>query len=116
MRSKNSKPIDAREAAYLADVKQVGCVFCNRMVPTEAHHPTGCQGLHFNAISACDGCHNARVWNFGAMNELQAMNETRRRVDEFRETGVVTIRPHHSRQHSARTPSKIIPNPLTRTI
>jgi hypothetical protein len=104
MRTKNSRPLGPYEFAYLADVKSVPCVFCNAAAPTEAHHPKGCQGLHWNAISACTGCHNAHVWNFGAMNELEAMNETKRRVDEFRAPGSVTIEAHHSLQHGARAP------------
>lgn len=111
VRTKNSAPLTNSERAYLGDVKSVGCVFCNNPGPTEAHHPTGCQGMAWNCISACTGCHNARVWNFGAMNELAAMNETRRRVDEYRATGAVTIVAHHSRQHSTRTPSKILKHP-----
>ena len=106
MRSKNSAAITAIESAYLADVKRVPCVFCNASAPTEAHHPNGCQGLHLLAVSACPPCHSARVWTFGAMNELEASNETRRRVDELRATGRVTLREHHSRQHSARVPVK----------
>lgn len=80
MRTLNARPIDALEAEHLALVKQCGCVFCGRYVPTEAHHPKGFQGLHFCAISACPDCHTAHVWNFSGITEQEAMNETNRRV------------------------------------
>jgi hypothetical protein len=43
------------------------------------------------------------------MNELEAVNETRRRVDELQQTGRITIKPHTSRQNSTRTSDKIVP-------
>ena len=80
MRTKNARPIDALESAWLADVKSVPCVFCDDMPPVEAHHPRGCQGLHMMAIAACPSCHNARVWTFVSITEMEATNETIRRV------------------------------------
>jgi len=117
MRSKNSRDITGSEAEHLALVKQCGCVFCAHRGPTEAHHPKGCQGLHFCAISACETCHGARVWTFCGMTEMQALNETNRRVALLRKGLPIPEHdaPIHSRQHSTRTPSKTVPNPLVRT-
>jgi hypothetical protein len=115
MHTKNAKPHDAIESAYLADVKRVGCVACAHTGTTDAHHPRGCQGLHFMVASLCELCHGARVWDFCGMTETQMVNETRRRVDELRTTGHVTLREHHSRQHSARAPVKRAGSDLSST-
>lgn len=85
MRTRNSRPLDDLEAAWLADVKAVFCVFCDRTNVCEAHHPTGCQGLHMMACAACGTCHDGHVWRLGAMTELEATNETVRRVLLLRE-------------------------------
>lgn len=78
MRTKNARNIDALESAHLADVKSCACVFCDASPPVEAHHPK--QGRHYLAISACPQCHAARAWRIGKPNEIDAINETLRRV------------------------------------
>lgn len=88
MRSKNSAPIDALESAFMADVKRCRCVFCNSAPPVEAHHVK--QGRHFCTVAACKPCHDAKAWRIGHPNEFDAMNETRRRVEELR-AGVTTL-------------------------
>lgn len=80
MRTRNSRPIDALESEWLADVKSVPCVFTDAPPPCEAHHPQGCQGLHFMAIAASKEAHDGHVWRLGAMTEQEATNETIRRV------------------------------------
>lgn len=80
MRSKNSRRIDTLEAEWLADVKCVYCVFCDGTNECEGHHPTGCQGLHFLACAACKRCHDGHVWRIGGISEVEAANETVRRV------------------------------------
>ena len=82
MRSKNARPIDADEAAWLADVKSVPCVFCDKPPPVEGHHVK--QGRHYCAVAACKACHDARVWHVGKMTEFDAINETVRRVVRLR--------------------------------
>ncbi len=111
MRSANSRPITETEAEHLAFVKSVGCVFCPWRGPTEAHHPKGCQGLHYCTISACKECHDLRVWTFCGMTEMQALDETNRRVDCLRkgEPFAFPAMAKKGRQKSTRTPTKIIP-------
>jgi hypothetical protein len=110
MRSRNSKPIDRDEAEHLALVKQCGCVFCEYRGMTEAHHPKGCQGLHFCTVSACPTCHAARAWTFCGMSELAAINETNRRVALLRNGRAIPAHAaHRSRQNGARSPSKQLP-------
>lgn len=82
MRTKNARPLDDDEAAWIADVKSVPCVFCDAPAPVEAHHVW--QGHHFVTVAACHACHEARVWNLGGMTEHEAVNETTRRVVRFR--------------------------------
>lgn len=95
MRTKNAKPIDALESAYLADVKRCACVICNEPGGF-AHHPE--QGLHFNTVAICYECHQGAHgwhgdksrWRAAKMTEARAMNETRRRVDMLR-SGITTL-------------------------
>ncbi len=111
MRSLNSKPITEAEADHLALVKSVGCVYCTHTGPTEGHHPKGCQGLHYCAISVCPDCHELRVWTYCGMTELEGLNETLRRVDCKLRGDTIIAKPaaYFSRQHSTRTPDKICP-------
>jgi hypothetical protein len=82
MRTKNARAIDADEAAWLADVKSVPCVFSDKPPPGEAHHVK--QGRHFCTVATSPECHAARVWRLGKMTELDAVNETIRRVVRLR--------------------------------
>jgi hypothetical protein len=108
MRTKNSRPHDEDEAAWLADVKRVPCVFCNARPPVEGHHPK--QGLHFLAIAACDTCHDARVWRIGGITEQEASNETVRRVIRYRAGLQIHSAPRRSAKPSpCARPDKIIP-------
>jgi len=108
MRTKNARAIDPDEAAWLADVKRVPCVFCDAAPPVEAHHPR--QGLHFEAIAACDPCHDARVWRIGGMTEQEASNETTRRVIRLRAGKPILPAPSlRKRPNRALSSSKIIP-------
>lgn len=91
MRTKNARAIDADEAAWLADVKSVSCVFCDAPPPVEAHH--WYQGHHFLAIAACHACHDARVWRVGGMTQQEAANETVRRVVRFRAGKLIRTAP-----------------------
>lgn len=110
MRTKNARAIDADEAAWLADVKSVPCVFCDAKPPVEAHHVW--QGHHFLAVAACKACHEARVWYIGGMTENIAANETVRRVVRFRAGNAINPAPALRKRPPA--PSKIVPNPLLR--
>lgn len=84
MRTLNARAMTDVESEWIADVKRVYCVFCDQTNICEAHHPTGCQGLHFQAIAACDPCHDGHVWNVCGMTEQEATNETVHRVTLLR--------------------------------
>jgi hypothetical protein len=87
MRTKNARRIDARESEHLAAVKSVPCVVCDAPPPSEAHHIQ--QGDHFTAIALCEDCHRGSengwhgrktMWRIRKWQELDALNETLRRV------------------------------------
>ena len=105
MRTRNARAIDADEAAWLADVKSVPCVFCDAPPPVEGHH--WFQGHHFIAIAACHACHDARVWNIGRMTEHEAANETARRVVRLRAGKAIITAPSLRKRHAPS--SKILP-------
>lgn len=108
MRTKNARAIDDDEAAWLADVKRVPCVFCDTDPPVEGHH--WYQGHHFIAIAARDPCHDGRAWNVGGMTEHEAANETVRRVVRLRAGKPIFPAPA-LRKHPAPS-SKILPRKL----
>lgn len=105
MRTKNARAITEAEAEHLALVKSVPCVFCNSPAPVEAHHPR--QGCHFMTVAACKRCHDAHAWRVGHPNEIDAINETLRRVDALRSGRSIATTPTCSLQNSTRTPTKI---------
>jgi len=112
VRTKNARNIDADEAAWLADVKSVPCVFCEANPPGEAHHWK--QGRHFIAIAACKKCHDARVWRIGKMSEQDAANETVRRVVRLRAGKAQMVAPKLKKQH-ATMGSDILPKIVPRS-
>lgn len=86
MRSKNSKAFTAAEAAHLEAVKSVACVLCDAPPPSAAHHIQ--QGDHFTTVALCWECHQSPrgwhgtkvLWRIRKWDELDALNETLRRV------------------------------------
>lgn len=86
MRTKNARAIDKAERAHLARVKECACVVCDAPGPSECHHIQ--QGDHFTCIALCIECHRGpmgihgdkTMWRIHKMNELDALNETLRRV------------------------------------
>ena len=106
MRSLNSKPIDALESAFMADVKRCRCVFCNGAPPVEAHHVK--QGRHFCTVAACKRCHDAKAWRIGHPNEFDAINETARRVEQIRSGELQSFIPK-PRKWFTLSSSKILP-------
>lgn len=87
MHSKNKKAQTSAERAYVTRVKELGCVVCNAPGPSDAHEPE--QGLWFCSIALCRDCHMGSengwhgrrvMWKVMKMNELDAINETVRRV------------------------------------
>lgn len=87
MRSKNSKALTRGESEHVGKVKSVGCVVCDAGGATDAHHIR--QGLHFTTVSLCRDCHQGSengwhgrktMWRIRKWDELDALNETLRRV------------------------------------
>lgn len=89
MRTKNAARITQRESEHLAAVKSVACSVCGASGPSEAHHVK--QGRHFTCISLCIECHRGAngwhgdktLWRIYKMDEIDALNETLRMVDEL---------------------------------
>lgn len=85
MRSKNSKPITALEAAHMAKVKSAPCSVCEG-VGGFAHHIK--QGDHYTTVALCWDCHqghngwhgNKSLWKIKKMDELDALNITMRNL------------------------------------
>ena len=86
MRSKNSKPFTRAESAHLEAVKSAACVLCDAPPPSAAHHIQ--QGDHFTTVALCWECHQGPMgwhgtkvlWRLRKWDELDALNETLRRV------------------------------------
>ena len=86
MQSKNKKAMTAAERRHVERVAQVACVICDQPPPSEVHEPE--QGLWFVSISLCPGCHRGpkgwhgdkTMWRIRKMGELEAINETIRRL------------------------------------
>lgn len=87
MRSKNSRRIDATEAAHLEAVKSQPCSVCDAPPPSDAHHIN--QGDHFTTVALCKDCHQGSengihgrrvMWRVMKLDELSALNITLRRI------------------------------------
>ena len=88
MRSKNSKSISRAESEHLRKVKESGCAVCGAGVGAvvQAHHIQ--QGLHYTTVALCPDCHTGpmgihgdkTMWRIHKINEMEALNETLRRV------------------------------------
>ena len=86
MRSKNSKAISQSESRHMGRVKESGCAVCGAGGFVEAHHIK--QGAHFTVIGLCPECHRGpmgihgdkTMWRIHKMDEIEALNETLRRV------------------------------------
>jgi len=86
MMSKNKLPMTAAERQHVAFVKQLDCVVCDTSGPSEAHEPE--QGAWYVSIALCPECHrgsggwhgNRARWKNARMSEIQAINETIRRL------------------------------------
>ncbi len=83
----NSKNIPAHARAHLLRVKEMNCVICGQSGPGDAHHIE--QRLHYLTLPLCKDCHTGgfsgihgqkRAWTVRKMTELDALNETIRRL------------------------------------
>lgn len=87
VRSKNSKSLTAAEREHIERVKSLDCSVCGAAGPSDAHHIE--QGKHFITVALCKECHQGsflgwhgqkRAWTIRKMDELDALNETIRRL------------------------------------
>lgn len=87
MRTKNAARITAAEHAHLEKVKSLSCSVCGAAAPSEAHHIK--QGNHFTTVALCIDCHRGSknglhgqrvMWRVMKMDEIDALNETIRRL------------------------------------
>jgi hypothetical protein len=81
--------LNAKERLHLARVKSLPCSVCEASAPSEAHHYK--QGLQYTCIALCVDCHRnpvmgwhgqKRAWAINKMDEIDALNETIRRLCE----------------------------------
>ena len=86
MWSKNKKAMTTAEREHVGKVKESGCAVCDASGVVEAHEIE--QGLWWTSIGLCPDCHRGpmgihgdkTLWRIHKMNELDALNETLRRV------------------------------------
>src|SRR6185369_17392336 len=87
MHSKNKRKMDATERLHVDLVKSKNCVICGKGPGSEAHEIK--QGAWFLSVSLCADCHRGSkngihgekvAWRVAKMSELDALNETLRRV------------------------------------
>ena len=81
--------LNAKERLHLARVKGLSCSVCDAPAPSEAHHFK--QGLQYTCIALCVDCHRnpilgwhgqKRAWAIHKMDEIDALNETIRKLCE----------------------------------
>lgn len=88
MHSKNKPRQTAAESRHVARVAALSCVVCGVAGPSEVHEPE--QGLWFASMPLCPECHRGpdgwhgtrQRWKLRRISELQAINETHRRLSE----------------------------------
>jgi hypothetical protein len=87
MNSKNKKAMTASERRHVERVKALACVVCGVSGPSEAHEIK--QGQWFLSVALCPDCHRGsrngihgerRMWLTMKMTDLDALNETLRRI------------------------------------
>jgi len=87
LHSKNKAAMTAAERRHVARIKEMGCVVCDASGPSEAHEIE--QGLWWVAIPLCVDCHRGHngihgtkaLWKVRKLSELDALNETLRRLN-----------------------------------
>jgi hypothetical protein len=86
MWSKNKARMTTAEREHVGKVKESGCALCGAGGVVEAHEIE--QGEWFVSIGLCTACHRGpnglhgdkTLWRIYKMTEIQALNETLRRV------------------------------------
>jgi hypothetical protein len=78
-----------KERKYLQLVKQLPCSVCDQPGPSDAHHIN--QGQQFTAVALCFECHRGsfmgwhgqkKAWQLRKMDEIDALNNTIKRIFE----------------------------------
>ena len=81
--------LTAKEKAYLGLIKEMRCVVCDATGPSDAHHVK--QHRQYICIPLCKDCHTGskngwhgqrNMWKLKKMDELDALNETIKRILE----------------------------------
>jgi hypothetical protein len=89
MFSKNKAKPTAGERLHIARIKAMSCVICDASAPSECHEIN--QGQWFTSMPLCADCHRGsingihgqkRLWNVYKMDEIDALNETIRKLCE----------------------------------
>lgn len=88
MWSKNKKAMTVAERSHVGQVKESGCAVCDAAGFVEAHEIK--QGLWWTSIGLCADCHRGpmgihgdkTMWRIHKMEEIDALNETLRRIYE----------------------------------
>lgn len=87
MWSKNKSKPTAAEHEHIQRIKEMDCVICGEPGPSECHEIK--QGAWFTSMPLCASCHRdnfngihgqKRAWAVRKMDELDALNETVRRL------------------------------------
>ena len=87
MHSRNKPAMTAQERRHVTRIKAMSCVVCDASGPSEAHEIE--QGSWFLSVPLCADCHRGRngihgtraLWKVRKLSELDALNETLRRLN-----------------------------------
>lgn len=86
--------LSPKERKYLELIKSLPCSICSQAAPSEAHHVK--QHKQYIAIPLCYDCHRGsflgwhgqkKSWQIHKMDELDALNETIRKLFELGSLG-----------------------------
>jgi hypothetical protein len=87
MQSPNKRAMTQAERTHVERIKEMSCVLCDAAGPSEAHELK--QGQWFTSTPLCVDCHRGsvngwhgqrRLWAVRKWEELDALNETIRRL------------------------------------
>lgn len=87
VQSRNKPAPTAAERRHLERIKAMACVLCDAPGPSECHELE--QGKWFLSVPLCPDCHRGsvnglhgqrRLWSVRKWSELDALNETLRRM------------------------------------
>lgn len=82
--------LSKKEREHLLKIKSLSCSVCDAPAPSDAHHIK--QHKQYLCIPLCKDCHQGsfngwhgqkRIWAIKKMDELDALNETIKRLQEL---------------------------------